>query len=184
MNSTRNNNRRNNKNTVKNKNTRKNSNKDIKENCIREIRLLKDRIETLVDEIKEDKKKAFLLYKQDDKKNAFIQMNIYKVKESEVARINIMIENLRNIVKAILIAEKKVMKGGNPFIQNIKRKLKLPNSSTIEEVADKFMKKIQEEFKKMKNLTESEEKKNYKNLSDNNIKDLELELDLLELERL
>ena len=73
MNSTGNNNTRNNKNTVKNKNTRKNSNKDIKENCIREIRLLKDRIETLVDEIKEDKKKALLLYKQDDKTNAFIQ---------------------------------------------------------------------------------------------------------------
>jgi len=36
----------------------------------------------------------------------------------------------------------------------------------------------------MKNLTELGEKKNYKNLSDNNIKDLELELDLLELEEL
>jgi hypothetical protein len=36
----------------------------------------------------------------------------------------------------------------------------------------------------MKILTELDEKKNYKNLSDNNIKDLEIELDLLELEEL
>ena len=79
-------------------------------------------------------------------------MNIDKVKESEVARINTMIENLRSIVKAILIAEKKVMKGGNPFIQNIKRKLKLPNSSSIEEVANKLIKGIKEEAKKEADL--------------------------------
>lgn len=170
--------------TKKNKNTANNSTQ-AKQKLIQQINTLKSRISDLTEEIKDDKEKARSFLKEGKKLDTLIQINKYKAKEAEVKKVEIMITNLRNIVIDILREEKKLMKGGNRFnIDKIKRNLKLSNSSTIEEVADKLVKKIQEEFKKMKNLTESEEKKNYKNLSDNNIKDLETELDLLELEEL
>ena len=170
--------------TKKNKNTANNSTQ-AKQKLIQQINTLKSRISDLTEEIKDDKEKARSFLKEGKKSDTMIQINKYKAKEAEVKKVQAMIESLRNIVIDILREEKKLMKGGNRFnIDKIKRNLKLSNSSTIEEVADKLVKKIQEEFKKMKNLTESEEKKNYKNLSDNNIKDLETELDLLELEEL
>lgn len=170
--------------TKKNKNTANNSTQ-AKHKLIQQINTLKSRISDLTEEIKNDKEKARSFLKEGKKSDTMIQINKYKAKEAEVKKVEAMIESLRNIVIDILREEKKVMKGGNRFnINKLKRNLKLSNSSTIEEVSDKLVKKIQEEFKKMKNLTESEEKKNYKNLSDNNIKDLETELDLLELEEL
>ena len=170
--------------TKKNKNTANNSTQ-AKQKLIQQINTLKSRISDLTEEIKDDKEKARSFLKEGKKSDTMIQINKYKAKEAEVKKVQAMIESLRNIVIDILREEKKLMKGGNRFnIDKIKRNLKLPNSSTIEEVADKLVKKIQEEFKKMKNLTELSEKRNYKNLSDNNIKDLETELELLELEEL
>jgi hypothetical protein len=170
--------------TKKNKNTANNSTQ-VKQKLIQQINLLKSRISDLTEEIKDDKEKARSFLKEDKKSDTLIQINKYKAKEAEIKKLEAMIETLRNIVIDILKKEKNLMKGGDRFnINKLKRNLKLSNSATIEEVADKLVKKIQEDFKKMKNLTELGEKRNYKNLSDNNIKDLELELDLLELEEL
>jgi len=170
--------------TKKNKNTANNSTQ-AKQKLIQQINTLKSRISDLTEEIKDDKEKARSFLKEGKRSDTLIQINKYKAKEAEIKKLEAMIETLRNTVIDILKKEKNVMKGGDRFnINKLKRNLKLSNSATIEEVADKLYKRNQEEFKKMKNLTELGEKRNYKNLSDNNIKELELELDLLELEEL
>ena len=170
--------------TKKNKNTVNNSTQ-AKQKLIQQINTLKSRISDLTEEIKDDKENARSFIKVGKKSDTLIQIIKYKAKEAEIKKLEAMIETLRNIVIDILKKEKNVMKGGDRFnINKLKRNLKLSNSATLEEVADKLYKRNQEEYKKMKNLTELGEKRNYKNLSDNNIKDLELELDLLELEEL
>lgn len=170
--------------TKKNKNTANNSTQ-AKHKLIQQINTLKSRISDLTEEIKDDKEKARSFLKEGKKSDTLIQIRKYKAKEAEVKTVEIMITNLRSIVIDIITEERKVMKGGDRFnINKLKRNLKLPNSSSIEEVADKLIKEIKQESKKAKNLTELAEKRNYKNLSYNNIKDLELELDLLELEEL
>ena len=159
-NGVRNNNVVRNNNTISKSNEKKNSNNTmIKQKRIGLMQKIKDRLEVLEREIKDDKQNALLFYKEGETRRAKIEVSRYKMKESEERKLNGMLDNLKEINSVIGNGEKRVMKGGDNYFDKIRRNLKLPNSETNIEVANKFIKKIQEEFDEIVRESEEEDRK-------------------------
>jgi hypothetical protein len=108
-------------NTVKKNNNLKNAIKKTRD----QIDKFEERSKNLLEEIEEDKKKAVELNRNNKKTEAINKIKKYKQKESEIEKLNVMIQNLKKpLVELMLVQKKSLTKNNNSFTFNnpLKRK--------------------------------------------------------------